>query len=150
MNWYQKFALLAVGVFSVSATLILVSFAYIVYTQWQDVWSGGFEDFRSISGAIVELEKTARPVSEIAPKILVQMKTMNQIMGDMHQDMVKMDHTVGNMNQTMGKMQQTIHGIDIAVKGINQSVYGMSYTVPNRMDTIRNKMNPWRMMSPFN
>ena len=150
MNWYTKTALVSVSAFFGSATLIMVPFAYIVYTQWQEYWSGGFKDFQSISGAIVELEKTTRPISEIAPKVLKQMEHMNHTMINMNHAMKKMDHTVVNMSNTMGKMQLTIQGIDVAVKGIDTSVRGMSFTVPHRMDTIRNRMNPWNMMNPLN
>jgi len=143
MNWYQKFAFLMVGVFSATATLTMVSFTYILYTQWQGSWSGSFDDLKSISGAIVKLEKSAQPISEIAPKIVDQMAQVNR---NLMQIRMAMEKT----NQTVEKMEQDIRGIDVAVKGINRSVYGLSGTVPHRLDTIRNKINPWRIMSPFN
>ena len=128
MKDFTAYANFAKGTFYISATLLMVVSAYIVYTEWQDYWAGGFKDFRSISAAIVELEKTARPVSDIAPQMFMQME---------------------QMNHSVGKMQESVHRMDIAVNGINTAVYAMSYTVPYRMDTLRNKMSPWRMMNPF-
>ena len=128
MKDFTRYANFAKGTFYISATLVMVASAYIVYTQWQGYWSGGFRDFRSISAAIVELEKTARPISDIAPQVFVQMK---------------------QMNHSIAKMQESVHRMDIAVTGINIAVYGMSHTVPQRMDTLRNQMSPWGMMNPF-
>ena len=128
MKDFSSYANFAKGTFYISATLLMVASAYIVYTEWQDYWSGGFRDFQSISAAIVELEKTARPVSDIAPRMFVQMK---------------------QMSHSVAKMQESVHRMDVAVNGINASVYGMSYTVPHRMDTLRDKMSPWGIMNPF-
>ena len=128
MKDFTAYANFAKGTFYISATLLMVVSAYIVYTEWQDYWAGGFKDFRSISAAIVELEKTARPVSDIAPQMFMQME---------------------QMNHNIAQMQESVHRMDIAVTGINSSVYGMSYSVPLRMDTLRNKISPWGMMNPF-
>ncbi len=128
MTDFLRYANFAKGTFYLCATVIMVSFSYIALTQWQGLWSGGFKDFRSISAAIVELEKTARPVSDIAPHIYTQMDIMNN---------------------SIAEMQKSVRRMDTAVTGIHASVYGMSYTVPQGMYTLRNKMNPWSWMSPF-
>ena len=125
---FTKYANFAKGTFYLSATLFMGSFSYIAYTQWQDYWSSGFEDFRSISAAIVELEKTTRPLSEIAPHVYTQ---------------------VDEMNRTIAQMQISVQNMDRAVNGINGSVYAMSYTVPHQMTAIRDGMHPWNLINPF-
>lgn len=128
MGDFSRFANFAKGVFYTCATVLMVGAAYIIYTEWQDYWSEGFKDFRSISEAIVELQNTARPISDIAPQMYAQM---------------------AEMNRTIIKMEASVRQMGAEVHGINQSVYGMSYTVPQRMDGMRDQMNPWNMMNPF-
>ncbi len=129
MTDFKRYANFAKGTFYISATLLMFASSYIVYTQWQAYWSAGFKDFGSISAAIVKLEKTARPISEVTPLIFAQME---------------------EMNQSIATMQKAVSRMDSAVGGINTSVYGMSYSVPQGMQSLHNKMSPWEMMSPFN
>jgi hypothetical protein len=129
MTDFKRYANFAKGTFYTSATLMMFASAYLVYTQWQGYWSAGFKDFGSISEAIVKLEKTTRPISNVTPQIYAQMK---------------------DMNQSIARMQKAVSRMDAAVGGINSSVYGMSYSVPQRMEALQNQMNPWEMMNPFN
>lgn len=129
MTDFKRYANFAKGTFYLSATLLMFASSYIVYTQWQAYWSAGFKDFGSISAAIVDLEKTTRPISDVTPQIFSQME---------------------EMNYSIGKMQESVTRLDTAVGGINASVYGMSHTVPQGMHALQNKMSPWDMMNPFN
>jgi hypothetical protein len=129
MSDFNKYKNFAVGTFFSAATIIMISSAYIVYTQWQHYWTEGFKDFKSISAAIVELKETAKPISDITPDVLSEMKIMNK---------------------KISQMNDSVQQMDMAVNGINSSVYNMSYTVPNRMDNMRNDMNMWDMVTPFN
>jgi len=129
MTDFKRYANFAKGTFYISATLLMFASAYIIYTQWQEYWSAGFKDFGSISEAIVDLEQTTRPISEVTPQIFAQME---------------------EMNHSITKMQQSVTRLDTAVGGINHSVYGMSRSVPQGMQALQHKMNPWEMMSPFN
>ncbi len=128
MTDFTRYANFARGTFFICATVVMLSFTFIAYTQWQDLWSRGFRDFQSISTAIVELQKTAKPISDIAPHIYIQMD---------------------EMNHSISEMQKSVRRMDNSIQGINASVYGMSYTVPEGMYTLRNKMSPWNWMSPF-
>ena len=126
---FKRYANFAKGTFYLSATLLMFASSYIVYTQWQAYWSAGFKDFGSISAAIVDLEKTTRPISDITPQIYTQME---------------------DMNQSIASMQKAVGRMDTAVGGINTSVYGISHTVPQGMQALQHKMSPWEMMNPFN
>jgi hypothetical protein len=129
MTDFKRYANFAKGTFYISATLLMFASSYIIFTQWQEYWSAGFKDFGSISEAIVDLEQTTRPISEVTPHIFAQME---------------------EMNHSITKMQQSVTRLDTAVGGINHSVYGMSRSVPQGMQALQHKMNPWEMMSPFN
>jgi len=131
----KKFRDCAVGVFFTCATVIMVGFSYLVYTQWQEVWSKGFDDFRSISGAIVHLEQTAQPLSNVAPDILVQMKQMQVSIADMKKSMKDLEQTATYMGTTM--------------YGLHTSVRAMSFSVPRGMGRMENQLSPWNMMNPF-
>jgi TolA-binding protein len=129
MTDFRRYANFAKGTFYTCATVIMVGSAYIIYSQWQGYWAAGFKDFGSISEAIVQLEKTTQPISEVTPQIYAQMQ---------------------EMNHSIAMMQGSVHKMDMAVNGINNSVRGMSYSVPQGMGALHGQMNPWKMMNPFN
>ena len=128
MTDFKRYANFAKGTFYLSATLLMFASSYIVYTQWQAYWSAGFKDFGSISEAIVDLEKTTRPIADVTPQIYAQME---------------------EMNSSIAIMQKSVGRLDTAVGGINASVYGISHTVPQGMQALQHKMSPWEMMNPF-
>jgi len=129
MTDFKRYANFAKGTFYLSATLLMFVFSYIVYSQWQVYWTVGFKDFGSISAAIVDLQKTTEPISEVTPQIFAQME---------------------EMNDNIAKMQESVGHLNTAVIGINTSVYGMSRSVPQSMQALQRKMSPWEMMNPFN
>lgn len=124
-----KFKELMIGIFYLTATLILLSGSFVMYTQWQDLWSEGFSDFKDISEAIVDLKDSTKPISTIAPHVLTEMT---------------------GMNEKIALMQVSVQRMEYSVTGLNMSVYNMSHTVPNQMHDMENQMSPWNMMSPFN
>lgn len=124
-----KFKELMTGIFFLTATLILLSGSFVMYTQWQDLWSEGFRDFKAISEAIVDLKDSTIPISTIAPHVLTEMTSMNE----------KITH-----------MQTAVQGMESSVYGINLSVYDISHTVPHQMHDMENKLSPWGMATPFN
>jgi hypothetical protein len=124
-----KFKELMIGIFYLTATLILLSGSFVMYTQWQDLWSEGFSDFKNISEAIVDLKDSTKPISNIAPHVLTEMTAMNE---------------------KIALMQVSVQRMESSVTGLNMSVYNMSHTVPNQMHDMENQMSPWNMMSPFN
>ena len=124
-----QFKELMIGIFYLTATLILLSGSFVMYTQWQDLWSEGFSDFKDISEAIVDLKDSTKPISNIAPHVLSEMISMNE---------------------KITLMQVSVQGMESSVYGLNMSVYDISHTVPNQMHDMENQMSPWNMMSPFN
>lgn len=138
----KKYAFFWMGTFFMCSTFIVICSTYVVYTEWQVLWSEGFKDFRSISAAIVSLEKTARPASDTAPQMLVQMKSMND-------KLERMNNSVGNMQGDISGMREYIGLMGVDVKGLSISVYNMSHSVPVGMDRMKNQMNPMSMMNPF-
>ena len=58
------------GVFYlISSAAIVIVLAMFVFV-WQPIWTEGFKDFHTISEAILKLDETARPASEVAPLCL--------------------------------------------------------------------------------
>ena len=131
----KNFKELAAGVFFTCATVLMLLASYVVYTEWQVYWSKGFADFRSISGAIVSLERTTLPVSVMAPDMLEQ---IHAILNEMKE-----------MNRSLGGMERSVTNMGTAVQGLELSIRGMSYTVPQGMGEMRRQISPWNMMNPF-
>ena len=73
------------GMFFLVATAGLAVFLYLVVVVWQPLWTEGFQNFGDISKAISRLDRTAKPVGEIAPMILGEMDAMRVTMNKMAQ-----------------------------------------------------------------
>lgn len=95
---------------------------------WQPIWTEGFKDFHTISGAITQLNDTAKPASELAPEMLVEIKKITESMAHMETSMNSINFSV----DTMGR-------------GITGQMNMMNYEV----DQMGNKFSPFGMM-PFN
>ncbi len=53
---------------------------YLVVIVWQPLWTEGFSNFGDISKAITRLDRTAKPVAEMAPLMLGEMDEMRSSM----------------------------------------------------------------------
>jgi hypothetical protein len=75
------------GMFFFVSTLTLSVFLYLVVMVWQPLWTDGFRNFGDISKAIIRLDRTAKPVAEMAPLMLGEMDEMRKTMVKMQQSM---------------------------------------------------------------
>ncbi|MBP9760419.1 MAG: hypothetical protein KBD24_03605 [Candidatus Pacebacteria bacterium] len=131
----RTFMQFCVSLFFLCATGLIIATSFLVYTQWQTIWTRGFTDFRSISTSIASLERTTLPVSVMAPDMLEQMHAILEQMKA--------------MNDSVHGMERSVATMTVAVQGLEYSVRGMSYTVPHGMGEMRKQMNPMQMMNPF-
>ena len=126
------------GMFFLVSTVTLSVFLYLVVTVWQPLWTEGFRNFGDISQAISRLDKTAKPVAEMAPLMLGEMDGMRKIMINMQQSMETMEELtprVGKITSTMDRMTWVLE----------QRMGVMT----NEMGRMRNQFSPSGMM-PFN
>ena len=126
------------GMFFFVSTVTLSVLLYLVVIVWQPLWTDGFRNFGDISKAIIRLDRTAKPVAEMAPLMLGEMD---------------------EMRETMGKMQlsmETIEEINPSVKEMTHTMNRMTWVIEQRMGIMTNEMDrmgdrfsPSGMM-PFN
>ena len=126
------------GMFFFVSTLGLAIILYLVVVVWQPLWTEGFSNFGDISKAIGRLDRTAKPVGEIAPMILGEMDEMRAIMKKMQQSM------------------ESIEEINPNVKDMTYSMHRMTWVMErqmgemtNEMDRMGDKFSPTGMM-PLN
>jgi hypothetical protein len=126
------------GMFFFVATAGLAIILYLVVVVWQPLWTEGFSNFGDISKAISRLDRTAKPVGEIAPMILGEMDEMRVIMKKMQQSM------------------ETLEELNPSIKEMNYNVHRMSWVMErqmgemtNEMDRMGDKFSPTGMM-PLN
>jgi len=126
------------GMFFFVATVAVSTMLYLAVTVWQPIWIEGFHNFGDISKAIGRLDKTAKPVGEMAPLMLGEMDMMRITMEEMQQSM----ETIEEMNPT--------------VKEMTRSMNHMTWVLERRMGEMTNEVNhmgdkfsPAGMM-PFN
>ena len=124
----KKFADLWRGIFFLVSSVSLVALMSMFFFVWQPIWTAGFKDFHSISVAIIRLNETAKPTSELAPAMLSEIKKMNVSMARIETNMNSMNHSL----DTMGR-------------AITGQMYRMNYEV----DEMGEKFSPFGMM-PFN
>ena len=120
------------------STVTLSVFLYLVVLVWQPLWTEGFRNFGDISKAISRLDRTAKPVAEMAPLMLGEMDEMRFSMGKIQQSM------------------ETIEEINPSVKEMNYTMNRMNWVMEQRMgamtdemDQMGDKFSP-RGMVPFN
>ncbi len=146
-NWYggsggimsiQRFAEFWRAMFFFVSTVTVGVLLFLIIIVWQPVWTGGFKDFGNISKAIIRLDRTAKPVAEMAPLILGQMDEIRKIM-------MQMEDSVSTM--------QTMNASMIALNhNMNQMTWVLSRqmgVMTGEMDQMKNKFSPFGMM-PFN
>ena len=119
------------------STVTLSAFLYLVVVEWQPLWTEGFRNFGDISKAISRLDRTAKPVGQMAPMILGEMDEMRIIMVKMQQSMETLEEmtpSVKNMTHSMNRMTWVI-----------EQRMGM---MTNEMDRMGDRFSPSGMM-PF-
>ena len=95
------------GMFFFVSTLAVSVMLYLVVVVWQPLWTEGFRNFGDISKAISRLDRTAKPVGQMAPMILNEMDEMRVIMMKMQQSMEAIEEinpSVKDMTYTMNRM----------------------------------------------
>ena len=126
------------GMFFFVSTVTLSVFLYLVVVVWQPLWTEGFRNFGDISKAISRLDRTAKPVAEMAPLMLGEMDEMRLSMAKIQQSM------------------ETIEEINPSVKEMNYTMNRMNWVMERRMgamteemDQMGDKFSP-RGMMPLN
>ena len=140
--------------FLVSSVSIVILMSMFIFV-WQPIWTEGFKDFHTISGAISKLNETAKPSSEIAPLMLDEMAKMNNALSHIEKTML----TIDEINVTMkgiGSSMKTIEGINPNIVSMNYTMAQMNQTLLGQMrlmnyevDQMGDKLSPFGMM-PFN
>ena len=120
----KKFADLSIALFFTTASIALIVLMLMFIFVWQPIWTSGFKDFHTISGAISKLNETAKPASELAPEMLIEIKKITKSMGKIETSMNSMDYSVDHMGRTMtNQMQMMNYGVDRM--GTKLSPFGM-------------------------
>jgi hypothetical protein len=126
------------GMFFFVSTVTLSVFLFLVVVVWQPLWTEGFRNFGDISKAISRLDRTAKPVAEMAPLMLGEMDQMRLSMVKIQQSM------------------ETLEEINPSVKEMSYTMNRMNWVMERRMgamteemDQMGDKFSP-RGMMPFN
>ena len=127
------------GMFFLVATLTLSVVFYLLVVKWQPLWTDGFRNFGDISRAIMRLDKTARPVAEMAPLMLGEMDEMRKSMRAMQQSI----ESIENINPNVMEMTRTMN----RMTWVMDQRMGM---MNNGMDRVGDKLSPPGMLLPFN
>ena len=126
------------GMFFFISTLTLCVLLYLVVIVWQPLWTDGFRNFGDISKAITRLDRTAKPVAEMAPLMLGEMDEMRKTMFNMQQSM----ETIEEMNPSVKEMTYIMNRMTWVI----EQRLGM---MTNEMDRMGDRFSPSGMM-PFN
>ncbi len=112
----KSFANFWVGIFFLISSVALFILMMMFIFVWQPIWSEGFKDFHTISNAIDQLNKTAKPASDAVPLMLVEMNKMNKNMYQMNTTLYQMNR----MNNTLNEMQNIMQGMNASMGNIEQ------------------------------
>jgi hypothetical protein len=112
----KSFANFWVGIFFLLSSLALFILMMMFIFVWQPIWSEGFKDFHTISNAIDNLNKTAKPASDAVPLMLVEMNKMSENMYQMNTTLYQMNR----MNNTLNEMQNIMQGMNASMGNIEQ------------------------------
>ena len=112
----KSFANFWVGIFFLISSVALFILMMMFIFVWQPIWSEGFKDFHTISNAIDQLNKTAKPASDAVPLMLVEMNKMNKNMYQMNTTLYQMNR----MNNTLNEMQNIMQGMNASMGNMEQ------------------------------
>jgi division protein CdvB (Snf7/Vps24/ESCRT-III family) len=142
---------------SVSLIIAMLMFVFV----WQPIWTEGFEDFHTVSTAIDNLNKTAKPASDTIPLMLAEMNKMNKNMYEMNKhmhemykmntNMYEMQNTMRDMSASMGNIEKMTPNIKRMTLSIEQMTMVLSTELPRisfMMGRLDNKMPDMDFM-PF-
>ena len=134
----KKFADFWKGMFFFVSTVSMSVGLYLVVIVWQPLWTEGFRNFGDISKAITRLDRTAKPVAEMAPLMLGEMDEMRISMVKMQQSMEAIEEINPNVKEMTYTMNRMTWVMDQRMGTMN-----------NEMDRVGDKLSPAGMM-PFN
>ena len=126
------------GMFFFVSTLTLSVFLYLVVIVWQPLWTEGFRNFGDISKAIIRLDRTAKPVAEMAPLMLGEMDQMRY-------SMMKMQQSMGIIEEMNPSLKEMTYSMNRMTRVMDQRMGSMN----SEMDRMGDKLSPAGMM-PFN
>jgi len=126
------------GMFFFVSTVSLSVCLYLVVVVWQPLWTEGFRNFGDISKAIMRLDRTAKPVAEMAPLMLGEMD-------EMRNSMLKMQHSMEAMEELNPSVKEMTHTMNRMTWVMDQRMGMMN----SEMDQMGDKFSPAGAM-PFN
>ncbi len=126
------------GMFYFVATVSLATMLYLVVVVWQPLWTEGFQNFGDISRAIMRLDRTAKPVAEMAPLMLGEMDAMRSSLIEIQSSM----QTIEEINPSVREMTYTMNRMNWIMERRMGEMSG-------EMDRMGDKFSPAGMM-PFN
>jgi len=122
---------------------------------WQPIWTEGFKDFHTISGAISTLNETVKPTAKVAPLLLNEITEMNKSMGHIENTMLTMNE-IRNIMTNMGDSIKNLEEINPNIVKVNNSVDYMGQVMSGQLrimnhevDQMGDKFSPFGLM-PFN
>ncbi len=151
----KSFAHFWTGMFFMTSSVSLIIAMLMFIFVWQPIWTEGFEDFHTVSTAIDNLNKTARPASDAVPLMLVEMNKMNKNMQEMYKmnkNMREMQNTMQDMSASIGNIEEMTPDIKRMTLSIEQMSMVLSSELPRisfMMGRLDNKMPNMDFM-PFN
>lgn len=140
-----KFSDIAKGLFFLISTISLLIVMYMFIFVWQPIWTKGFNDFTTISNAINQLNRTAKPATETVPLMLVQMSAMNDTMKEMQVIMQDMHTSM----QTLEKITPHLEELDTSIQNMTVVLSTQMGQMTYLIDKMENKLSPSGMM-PYN
>ncbi|MFQ5642262.1 MAG: hypothetical protein ACE5FQ_01035 [Thiogranum sp.] len=126
------------GMFYFVSTVSLAVMLYLVVVVWQPLWTEGFQNFGDISKAIIRLDRTAKPVAEMAPLMLGEMD-------EMRGSMIKMQKSMESMEQ----LNPSVKEMTYTMNRMNWIMERRMGEMSSEMDRMGDKFSPAGMM-PFN
>ena len=151
----KSFANFWAGIFFLTSSVSLIILMSMFVFVWKIIWNEGFKDFHTISNAIDELNKTAKPASDTVPLMLVEMNKMNRSlyeMNKMNKTMYEMQNVMRDMDESIGNLEEMTPNIKRMTLSIEQMTMVLSTEMPRMtylMGRVDNKMPNMDFM-PFN
>ena len=134
----NKFTQFWKGMFFFMSTVTLSVFLFLVVVVWQPLWTEGFRNFGDISKAITRLDRTAKPVAEMAPLMLGEMDAMRLTMVKMQKSM-----------ETMEELNPSVKEMTYTMNRMNWVMDRRMGAMTSEMDQMGDKFSPMGVM-PFN
>ncbi|MEA3410298.1 MAG: hypothetical protein U9R74_02030 [Pseudomonadota bacterium] len=135
--------------FFLTLTTIIILFTVLFVRRidhYESTWMNAWGNLDSVSGSIVSLTDTTRPIPLAFPTLVSEFQEMNDRIGTMEASVATINVSVSSMEHSVRRMADSVTTMTGSVQFIAQTVPANMGVMTNQMGRMQHQLTPWGMM----